>query len=199
MKYLLLLVAAALFVSYQLKFSSNKNLIICFEGNSKPYSYIEQRTPKGFDVDIAKALATQMGVELSIKWLNQFAIKPEAFEKDRELLLTGQCDAIAGHPMHEQTLGLGPEARRNSLPASSKGSRLISSVPYSVRAHSIESSKYMTSSEVNVGFVVLEKNYPLLKNINIALHNLFRNRALEQIASRYNLSNIPTNYPPVAR
>src|SRR5689334_8653921 len=62
---------------------------ICSEPNGLPMS--DERSRSGFEIEVAKIIAEQMGKELQVKWIPQ---RDQSYI--RETVGSGECQAIMG-------------------------------------------------------------------------------------------------------
>jgi polar amino acid transport system substrate-binding protein len=67
-----------------------KKLIVALEAEFKPFEYVNERSEiVGFDVDLARALAADLGVDVEFRNVKWEAIIPELTSKRADLILSG--------------------------------------------------------------------------------------------------------------
>ena len=91
-------------------------LKVCLNENAPPYSYSGKGGDSGFDLEVAKALARQLGRPLEVQWFESKLDEDSSGALEANALLSdGHCQLVAGYPMTEDALGR-PGAATARLP-----------------------------------------------------------------------------------
>jgi ABC-type amino acid transport substrate-binding protein len=118
-------------------------LTVCLQAGTPPFSYLEAKQAKGFDVAVAGKVAEALGRPLKIQWL-EVSKRPENDEPDparaeNAMLNYGKCQLVGGFPLIANDIA--PTDEKSRLPEYRgqsqderkmwvKIGRLIASEPY---------------------------------------------------------------------
>ena len=91
-------------------------LKICLNEDAPPYSASGKNGESGFDLEVSKALARQLGRKLEVQWFESKLDEDSSGALEANALLSdGLCQLVAGYPMTEDALGK-PGAATARLP-----------------------------------------------------------------------------------
>ncbi|MFZ4407864.1 MAG: substrate-binding periplasmic protein [Paracraurococcus sp.] len=89
---------------------------ICLEENVPPLSLKRGREATGFDAEVARRVAEQLGRPLRVQWYETKADADSYPDRQVNALLSdGRCDLVGGYPLSARGLGA-PPAERAKLP-----------------------------------------------------------------------------------
>jgi hypothetical protein len=102
--------------SAELQTLTPKTLTVCLPRNGGVMSGRRLTGGSGFDYAVSTALAEDMGLSLSVVWIeNELDEESDPIRETYALLAYGLCDAVPGHPRYESSVGA-PDFARASLP-----------------------------------------------------------------------------------
>ena len=91
-------------------------LKICLNEDAPPYSASGKNGESGFDLEVSKALARQLGRKLEVQWFESKLDEDSSGALEANALLSdGLCQLVAGYPMTEDALSK-PGAATARLP-----------------------------------------------------------------------------------
>jgi ABC-type amino acid transport substrate-binding protein len=93
-------------------------LTVCLEGDTRPFSYHDGKTARGFDVAVSEAVAKRLGRDLKIQWF-EISKSPDEDEPDparaqNAMLNIGKCQLVGGFPLIANDLV--PAENKSKLP-----------------------------------------------------------------------------------
>ena len=109
------ILAACLRCSPRLGLAPTSVLKVCLNENAPPYSASGKNGDSGFDLEVAKALARQLGRKLEVQWFESKLDEDSSGALEANALLSdGHCQLVAGYPMTEDALGKPGAADRST-------------------------------------------------------------------------------------
>jgi ABC-type amino acid transport substrate-binding protein len=80
-------------------------LRVCLDENAPPYSVHRKGGDSGFDLAVARAVAAQLGRELTVQWFESKLDEDSSGPMEANALLSdGRCQIVGGYPLTEDSL-----------------------------------------------------------------------------------------------